>query len=53
MGCQKEPIENIRLKCDNCFNFNLCEECYKDKDNKKEFCATSHKNYHSFTTYYL
>ena len=51
-GCNKEPIEKIRFKCNNCFDFNLCEVCYRERTTK-EFLASSHKNYHSFTAFYL
>lgn len=52
MSCFKEPIEKIRFKCNDCFDFNLCDICYRDRMSK-EFFATSHKNYHSFTAFYL
>ena len=52
MSCFKEPIEKIRFKCNDCFDFNLCDVCYRDRMSK-EFFATSHKNYHTFTAFYL
>lgn len=51
-GCHKEPIEDVRYKCDNCFDFNLCQDCY-NKRNNLEFIGISHKNYHTFSCLYL
>lgn len=51
-GCHKEPIEKIRYKCDQCFDFNLCEDCYNNKMNLELF-GNSHKNYHTFSCLYL
>lgn len=51
-GCRKVPIVDIRYKCDQCYNFNLCKECYGNKDNI-EFVGSFHKGYHSFTCFYM
>ena len=49
IGCEKYPIENIRYKCEYCTDFNLCEQCYHDRDTLKFKGANSHKPYHTFT----
>ena len=49
IGWKEYPIDNIRYKCLNCTNFNLCEKCYLMKENLKIEGATSNKNYHNFS----
>lgn len=52
-GCGDMPIQNVRYKCDNCFDFDFCETCFylycKQKKELKTVYSTSHKNYHTFT----
>jgi hypothetical protein len=47
------PIQNVRYKCDNCFDFDLCESCYHlygvQKRELKTVYSTSHKSYHNYT----
>jgi hypothetical protein len=47
------PIQNVRYKCDNCFDFDLCESCYHlygvQKRDLKTVYSTSHKSYHNYT----
>ena len=49
VGCKEYPIDNIRYKCLNCTDFNLCEKCFLNKDSLKIEGANSHKDYHNFT----
>ena len=49
--CHKVPV-NERYKCDQCFEFNLCEECY-DKRHEIDINGHSHKLYHSFSCFYM
>nr|CAI39085.1 Putative N6-adenosine-methyltransferase with ZZ-type zinc-binding domains [Paramecium tetraurelia] len=47
-GCEIEKSGSV-YKCENCFGFYFCEECYTlKKDDWKCYVATSHKNYHTF-----
>ncbi|CAD8188317.1 unnamed protein product [Paramecium pentaurelia] len=47
-GCELEKGGCV-YKCENCFGFYFCEECYAfKKDDWKCYVATSHKNYHTF-----
>ncbi|CAD8188350.1 unnamed protein product [Paramecium octaurelia] len=47
-GCELEKSGSV-YKCENCFGFYFCEECYVlKKDDWKCYVATSHKNYHTF-----
>lgn len=52
-GCGEMPIKDVRYKCDNCFDFDFCDNCYKvhsiQKKELKTLYSTSHKNYHNFT----
>ena len=52
-GCQVIPIVGVRYKCNNCFEFDLCEGCYQtfvvNKNQLKTAYSTSHKHYHDFT----
>jgi len=47
------PIQDVRYKCNNCFDFDFCENCYRvyavDKKELKTVYSTSHKAYHTFT----
>ncbi len=27
-GCGTFPIQDVRFKCDNCFDFDFCEKCH-------------------------
>lgn len=52
-GCQMNPIVDVRYKCENCFDFDLCEKCYLHysigKNELKTTYSTSHKPYHTFS----
>ena len=52
-GCQEVPIQGVRYKCDNCFDFDYCEKCYRtyaiERKELKTIYSTSHKSYHTFT----
>lgn len=50
-GCHKAAI-NERYKCDQCFEYNLCGECY-DKRYEINMNGHSHKLYHSFSCFYM
>ena len=52
-GCMKEPIEKVRYKCNFCFEFNLCEDCYIKKNEIVFQYSSNHKNYHEFNAFYL
>lgn len=51
------PIQNVRYKCDNCFDFDFCENCFNsyaiDRKELKTIYSTSHKSYHTFTKFML
>ena len=42
--CKKNNITGIRYKCKECKDFNLCEECYKNKSDQHK-----HKNFEQIT----
>ena len=42
--CKKNNITGIRYKCKECKNFDLCEECYKNKSDQHK-----HKNFEQIT----
>ena len=52
-GCGEMPIQNVRFKCDNCFDFDFCDKCYQtyvvERKELKTIYSTSHKAYHTFT----
>eukprot|EP00347_Sterkiella_histriomuscorum_P007522 403348598 len=52
-GCGEMPIQDVRYKCNNCFDFDFCEKCYQlycvEKKELKTVYSTSHKGYHTFT----
>ena len=51
------PIQGVRYKCDNCFDFDFCDKCYQlysvQKKELKTMYSTSHKPYHTFTKLFL
>lgn len=56
-GCGEMPIQRVRYKCDNCFDFDFCENCHRlyalEKKELKTMYSTSHKQYHTFTRLFL
>eukprot|EP01017_Pseudomicrothorax_dubius_P027109 TRINITY_DN3085_c0_g2_i1.p1 TRINITY_DN3085_c0_g2~~TRINITY_DN3085_c0_g2_i1.p1 ORF type:complete len:211 (-),score=22.72 TRINITY_DN3085_c0_g2_i1:4-636(-) len=40
--CEVTPIKGIRYKCLNCFDFNLCEQCYLNRDNARPLLSLIH-----------
>lgn len=54
-GCSEMPIQGVRYKCDNCFDFDFCEKCHQlyviEKKELKTVYSTSHKSYHNFTRF--
>jgi len=53
MGCQKTPIVGVRYRCSNCFNFDLCEECFlqhteNGQDIKPDFKNEHHRSHKFF-----
>ena len=35
-GCHTTPIEGKRLECEQCYDYNLCEECWTATARKKK-----------------
>lgn len=35
-SCSKEPIKGLRFKCDLCYDYNLCSNCFKTKKMSKD-----------------
>lgn len=56
-GCGESPIQEVRYKCDNCFDFDFCDKCFIssviEKRELKTIYSTSHKLYHTFTKFLL
>jgi len=52
-GCNLMPIEDVRYKCDQCFDFDFCRKCYDNRANYKPIYPNSHKGYHSFSALFL
>ena len=37
--CKKEPIKGLRLRCDTCYDFNVCLGCHTNHDQNHSFIA--------------
>ncbi|EME26927.1 N6-adenosine-methyltransferase subunit METTL3 [Galdieria sulphuraria] len=46
-GCKMKPIGGNYWKCDSCFSFELCDECYQNK--VVTWSYPGHKAHHSFS----
>lgn len=46
--CQANPIVGLRFKCNGCYDFEICKNCYKQKK-PPPMNHISHKPYHTFT----
>jgi hypothetical protein len=46
--CGTNPIRGPHYKCDSCFNYDICDKCYKNKAPPPRY-VVSHKPFHKFT----
>jgi N6-adenosine-specific RNA methylase IME4 len=48
-NCARSPIVGRKYKCDQCFNFELCELCYIKRQGMEFKSGTAHTSEHSYT----